>query len=94
MLKIKMEDSGQKIAVFGVIESINYTSLEYRKFDIWNVKVDCEPGILDGLRGFQKTKDLLGKEWVEVMDPWISISSTKVHVRDQISLMEDGEEKE
>ena len=93
-LGVKTEDGGQEMAVFWVIGSIRYASLEYGKFDTWNVKVDCEPGILDGLRGFQKTKGPLGEEWVEVMDPWISISSTEVHVRDQISLMEDGEEKE
>ena len=69
------------MAVFWVIGSIRYTSLEYGKFDMWNVKVNFKPGILDGLRGFQKTKGLLSKKWVEVIDPWISISSMEVHKR-------------
>lgn len=50
------------MAVFWVIESIRYASLEYGKFDTWNVKVDCKLSILDGMRNFEKTKSPLGKE--------------------------------
>lgn len=92
-LDINTEVGEQEMAIFWVIELIRYTSLEYGKFDIWNIKVNCKPSILDELRNFQKTKDLLGKKWVKVMDSEISISLIEIHVRDQSSLIEDGKEK-
>ncbi len=93
-LGLKTEGGGKEMAVFWVIGPIKYASLEYGSFNTWNVKVDCEMSVLDGIRNFLKTQGILGDEWVKNEDPWISMSSTKNHVRDQISLMDDGEEKE
>ena len=67
-LGIKMEDSRLEMVVFWGIGSIKYASLEYKKFDTWNIKMDCKPGILDKLRNFQKTKGFLDKKWIEVID--------------------------
>lgn len=57
------------------------------------MKIDWKPGILDGIRNFQKIKSLLSNKWVKVMDPLINILSTKIYVIDQISLIEDKKEK-
>lgn len=33
--------------------------MKFGKYDIWNVKVDYEPSVLDEIRTFLKTKSLL-----------------------------------
>lgn len=61
-LEIKTEDNRQGIAVFWVIKSIRYGNLKYEKFITWNVKVNCKPSILDGIRNFEKTKSPQSKK--------------------------------
>lgn len=58
------------------------------------MKIDYKPEISDSIKIFQKIKIFLDNEWVKVMDLQINISSKKIHIRNQISLMEYGEEKE
>lgn len=33
------------MAIFWVIKSIRYAYLEYEKFDIWNIRLDCKSDI-------------------------------------------------
>lgn len=50
--------------------------------------------ILDEIINFLKTKGIFGKDWVRDNDVWISILSVKDHIKNQINLMNNGDEKE
>lgn len=94
MLGIKNKVNGQEMRILWVIGTIKYVNLEFGKYNAWNVKVDWKPSILDRIRTFLETKGPLGNEGVKVVDLGINMSSIEFYVRDQISLMEDGKEKE
>lgn len=46
------------------------------------------------MKNFFKTRGILGKDWVRSNNTWISMFSIKNYVRDQIDVIDDGEEKE
>lgn len=50
--------------------------------------------VLDEIMNFFRTKSILGKNKVRDNNTCISISSTKNHIRDQINLIDNGDEKE
>lgn len=94
MLRLKIENKTKEMAVFWVIRPIKYASLEYELYKNQNIKVDYKINILDKIMNFLKTKNILSKYWVRNINAKISILLTKNHIRDQIDLIDNEDEKE
>lgn len=56
------------MVILWVIKTIKYANLEFEKYNTWNVKVDCKSSILNKIRTFLETKNLLDNKLVKVLD--------------------------
>lgn len=94
MLRLKRNDGAQEVAVFWVMGTIQYASLQYREYQGNNIKVDCKKFVMAELRESFHFQEMLGKDWVKRINIYISISFKKNHIRDQIEFIDKKDEKE
>lgn len=76
-----MKDDNKEMTILLVIRLIRYVNLEYRKYNIQNVKVDCKLSDLAGIKNFQKIKSFFNNIQVKVVDSQINISSIKIYIK-------------
>lgn len=73
---------------------VEYTNL---KFDIYKsliVRVNYREQVLNKLREFFYSQDILGEEWEKSTDINISVSTKMNHIRNQIDVIDNGDKKE
>lgn len=92
ILKVKNGDDSQGMKILWIIKTIKYANLKFRKCNTWNITVDSKLNVLDKIRTFLETKCPPGNKQVKVVDLWICIYAIEFYIRDQISLIENGEE--
>ena len=73
---------------------MEYAKLKFEEFSSWNLKINCEKCDSVELKEFLQTKRILGKDWIKNKGPFISIFLTKPHIKEQITLMEEKDERE
>lgn len=79
--------------IFWVTRPIKFVALKYGAYKSSNVKVDYEIDVLDKLKNYLKTKDNFVQDWEKIKDSYISISSTKRHIRNQIKFIDNRDKK-
>lgn len=77
----KKKDCTKKMAIFWVNRQIKLAALEYDTYKSWNVKIIFKIDVLDDLRNYLKTKSILNQDWEKVKNFYITMSSTKYHIR-------------
>lgn len=94
-LGIVGEDDARGLATFWVVGRIEYVRLLMTvDYPTWNIKLMCNGDLLDDLKETLRTQGILGKDWVKNTEKYINISTNKAHVKDQIALMDDSNERD
>lgn len=63
----------KEIVIFWITESVKFAALEYGIHEFQNIKMDYKIDILDKLKIYLKTKNILGQYQEKVNNPQISL---------------------